>query len=127
MENTDTKQAIQPIYNLLKWTFGIVPIVAGLDKFTLLLTDWTQYLDPGMVEMLPFPAEGFMMIIGVVEIVAGALVLARPAIGGSIVAAWLTLIALSLLVSGNFLDVAVRDLVMAVAALSFVKIGKVLS
>ena len=37
MESTDLNQAIKPTFNLLKLTFGIVPMVAGLDKFTNLL------------------------------------------------------------------------------------------
>ena len=65
-----------------------------------------------------------MMIVGVIEIVAGVIVLIRPAIGGLIVAAWLTVIALTLLTSGNYLDVAVRDLVMAIGAFSLAKISR---
>jgi hypothetical protein len=64
------------------------------------------------------------MIVGIIEIIAGILVLARPVIGGYIVMAWLALIALTLLASGRYLDVAVRDLVMAIGAYSFVQIAK---
>ena len=104
--------------NLIRFTFGIVPIVAGLDKFTNLLTNWENYLNPTIAKMLPFAPHTFMMIVGVIEIIAGIIVFIRPAIGGFIVAAWLTLIALTLLASGNYLDVAVRDLVMAIGAFS---------
>ena len=62
---------------------------------------------------------------GVIEIIAGLIVLAKPAIGGYIVMAWLTLIALTLLASGNYLDVAVRDLVMAIGAFSLARLAKV--
>ena len=68
-----------------------------------------------------------MMIIGVIEIIAGILVFTRPAFGGIVVAAWLTLIALILISSGSYLDVAVRDLVMAVAALTMVRLSKFVS
>jgi len=122
--DTQLNQSIKPTYNLMRLTFGIVPIVAGLDKFTNLLTDWSQYLHPGLAAMLPFSTETFMMIVGVIEIAAGLLVLVRPVIGGYVVAAWLTLIALSLLASGNYLDVAVRDLVMAVGAFSLARLAE---
>ncbi len=122
----ETNQTIRSVFNILKLTYGIVPIVAGLDKFTNLLTQWDKYLHPGMASMLPFSPHVFMMIVGVIEIVAGLIVLAKPAIGGYIVAAWLTLIALTLLASGNYLDVAVRDLVMAIGALSMARIAKVI-
>jgi uncharacterized membrane protein YphA (DoxX/SURF4 family) len=121
MENKSLSQTI----NLLKYTFGIVQIVAGLDKFTNLLTNWEDYLHPGLASMLPFAPHTFMMIVGVIEIIAGLLVLAKPAIGGYIVMAWLTLIALTLLASGNYLDVAVRDLVMAIGAFSLARLATV--
>ncbi len=115
---------VQLVKTLLKYTFGLVPMVAGLDKFTNILTDWTQYLGTGMVDMLPFEAGTFMMIVGVIEIVAGILVLARPRIGAYVVMAWLVSIALTLVFSGIFIDVAVRDLVMAIGAFSLAKLSE---
>lgn len=123
--DTTINQPIRPVFSLLKFTFGIVPIVAGLDKFTNMLTDWTKYLSPGMQNMLPIAPHTFMMIVGIIEIIAGIIVLARPVIGGFIVAAWLTLIALTLLAGGNYLDVAVRDLVMAIGAFSMARIARI--
>jgi len=110
---------------LLKFTFGLVPIVAGADKFTNLLTDWSQYLNPSMVGMLPFSAHTFMMIVGVIEIVAGILVLVKTNIGAYIVSVWLVLIAITLIAGGKFSDVAVRDLVMAISAYSLAKITSI--
>lgn len=115
---------LRPTFNLLKFTFGIVPIVAGLDKFTNLLANWEQYINPTLGGILPFSSHTFMMIVGVIEIIAGIIVLIRPAIGGLIVSAWLTLIALTLLASGHYLDVAIRDLVIAIGAFSLTKIAK---
>jgi len=126
METVSTNQTITPVFNTLKITYGIVPIVAGADKFTDLLTHWENYLHPGLAAVLPFAPHVFMMIVGVIEILAGIIVLAKPAIGGYIVAAWLTLIALTLLASGNYLDVAVRDLVMAIGAFSLARLARVI-
>ncbi|MES2327966.1 MAG: hypothetical protein V4539_00095 [Bacteroidota bacterium] len=127
METVTVDQSVKPVFNLLRLTFGIVPVVAGLDKFTDLLTHWENYLNPSFAAMLPFSPHTFMMIVGVIEIIAGLIVLAKPAIGGYIVAAWLTVIALSLLASGNYLDVAVRDLVMAIGAFSLARIARAIS
>jgi hypothetical protein len=125
--NVNQNPDLKVVFNLLKLTFGIVPIVAGLDKFTNLLTQWENYLHPALVGMLPFSAHTFMIIVGIVEIAAGVIVLVRPAVGSLIVAAWLTLIALTLLASGNYLDVAVRDLVMAIGAFCLSKISKIVA
>ena len=127
METLNADQTLRPVFNILKLTYGLVPIVAGLDKFTNLLTDWEKYLHPGMAAMLPFSPHTFMIIVGVIEIIAGIIVLVKPAIGGYIVMAWLILIAVTLLASGNYLDVAVRDLVMAIGAFSLARISKVIS
>lgn len=125
MESKIKTQSLTQTFNLLKYTFGIVPIVAGADKFTNLLTNWEQYVNPSIASMLPFSGSVFMMIVGVIEIVAGIIVLKKTEIGGYIVAGWLTVVALTLLIGFNYVDVAVRDLVMAIAALSMARISKV--
>lgn len=123
MQNS-SDQIQKQVFTLLKYTFVLMPIAAGADKFTNLLTDWKQYLDPGVIGLLPFPAATFMMLVGVIEIVAGIIVLKNPYIGGLIVAAWLAAIALSLIIGFHFVDVAVRDLVMAIAAFSMARLSK---
>lgn len=109
---------------VLKYTFGLVPIIAGLDKFTNILTDWNQYISPALSGLIPFEAETFMMFVGIIEIVAGILVFLKPKIGALVVMAWLIGIALTLILSGRFLDIAVRDLVMAVGAFSLAKLSE---
>jgi len=126
MTQQNQQTALSGVFNLLKFTFVIVPIVAGADKFVDLLTNWDLYLNPGLASILPFSTHTFMMIVGVIEIIAGLIVLKKPQIGGFIVAAWLTLIALTLLAGLQYLDVAVRDLVMAIAAFSMARISKIL-
>jgi len=118
---------LSKVQTLLKFTFGLVPIVAGADKFTNLLTDWSQYLNPSLAGMLPFSAHTFMMIVGVIEIIAGIIVLVKANIGAYIVSAWLILIAITLIAGGKFLDVAVRDLVMAIGAYSLARITNITS
>ncbi|WP_187477507.1 hypothetical protein [Amniculibacterium sp. G2-70] len=115
--------ALNQVKSLLKYTFTLVPIVAGADKFFNLLTNWEQYINPGIEGLLPFSGATFMMIVGVIEIVAGIIVFTKTQLGGYIVAAWLTAIALTLLLGFNFVDVAVRDLVMAIAAFSLAKLS----
>ena len=126
MNTLNYNSTLSQVHRTLRLTYGLVPIVAGLDKFTNLLTHWENYLSPGVVSMLPFAPHTFMMIVGVIEIIAGIIVLAKPAIGGYIVMAWLAVIAIFLLASGNYLDVAVRDLTMAIGALSLARISKII-
>jgi hypothetical protein len=118
-----TIQNAESVQRLMRYTYGIVPIVAGLDKFTNILTDWKHYLAPSIISALPFSASTFMSIVGVIEIIAGIIVLVRPRIGGYIVMAWLIAIALTLIVGGQYYDVAVRDLVMAIGAFSLARLS----
>ncbi len=110
----------------LRLTYGLVPVVAGLDKFTNLLTHWTDYLSPLVPRLLGLAPSTCMHLVGVVEIAAGLLVLSRlTRVGAYVVAGWLLLIALNLLTTGHFLDVAVRDMVMAVGALVLARLSDV--
>ena len=100
----------------LRVCFGAVPLLAGLDKYFNLLADWPHYLSPVAVSLLPVSPEAAMRIIGIVEIAAGIAVLSRWTLVGSlVVAAWLAAITLNLVAAG-FYDIAVRDLVLVVAA-----------
>lgn len=112
------------VITILHWTYGLVPIVAGADKFAHILTDWNQYLAPVVTDILPLTPQAFMNIVGVIEIIAGIIVLAKPRIGSLIVGCWLVAIAINLLLTGQYFDVAVRDIVMAIGAFSlFILLG----
>ena len=103
-------------YNLLKIGFIIAPIVAGLDKFFNLLTDWTQYLAPTFPELLNVSSQTFMYGVGVVEVIAGLGVALRPKVFANIVAVWLLGIIVNLFVLGGYYDIALRDLGLSIGA-----------
>jgi hypothetical protein len=116
-------EKLKLVKRLLTITYGVIPIVAGADKFTNLLTDWGKYLHPGLKAILPVTVSTFMGVVGVIEILAGLLVFINPVKGAYLVSIWLILIALSLLASGNYLDVAVRDIAMAIGAFSLAQLS----
>jgi len=116
-------EKLKLVKRLLTITYGLIPIVAGADKFTNLLTNWGQYLHPGLKSLLPITEGTFMGVVGVIEIIAGILVFINPVKGAYLVSVWLLLIALSLLASGNYLDVAVRDIAMAIGAFSLAQLS----
>lgn len=108
---------------LLRTVFTIAPIAFGLDKFTQVLVDWEMYLAPWINDLVPGSAHDAMMIVGVVEIVAGLLVAVRPRIGAYVVAAWLAGIIVNLLTLGDFYDVALRDFGLLVGALALARLA----
>lgn len=105
-------------YFLLKWTYGLLFIVAGLDKFFNLVTVWQQYVGPVAIRIVPVELNQFIMGVGAFEVLLGALILAKPRWGGFLAAVWLVVIAANLVSMQAFYDIAVRDAVMAVGALA---------
>jgi len=102
---------------LLRIALAVGPFFAGLDKFFNILTDWTMYLSPVTEKFLPVSAPVFMRAVGVIEIVAGLLIMTKyTRIAAYIVSAWLVGIAINLATTGMFFDLAVRDIEIAVAA-----------
>jgi uncharacterized membrane protein YphA (DoxX/SURF4 family) len=124
MPTTSSSPSLESLYRPLWLTYGLVPLLAGLDKFFNLLTDWPKYLSPWVAHLLPVSAQTFLYAVGVIEIVVGLLVLTRwTRLGAWIAAAWLVLIALNLITLGLF-DIAVRDLAMAVGAYTLARLAE---
>ena len=128
VENKETteRKVMESIWWTLRMSFGLVPLLAGLDKFLNLLTHWPKYVAPALAGALPVTPQHFMYAVGVIEIVAGLAVLLSPwtKVFAYVVAAWLAGIALNL-IAGGFYDIAVRDLVMAVSAISLARLTDV--
>lgn len=111
-------------YWALRLALGVVPILAGLDKFTNLLVDWEKYLSPIAVKLLPVSPALFLRAAGVVEIVVGgAILLGHARWFGWVAMGWLAAIALELVSTGRYLDVAARDLVMAAGAYALARLA----
>lgn len=108
---------------LLRTVFTVAPIAFGLDKFFNILTDWEGYLASPINDVVPGTAHQAMLMVGVVEIIAGLVVAVRPQIGGYVVAAWLAGIIVNLLILSGFYDVALRDFGLFVAALALARLA----
>jgi hypothetical protein len=62
-------------------------------------------------------------VVGVIEMAVGLLVLAGfTRVGGYVVMAWLVGIAVNLVTTGAYFDVAVRDVLMAIAAYTLARL-----
>ena len=109
---------------LLRIAFTVAPILFGLDKFANVLTDdWTKYLSSEFNSLLPGSAAAGMHIVGVIEVVAGLVVLLAPRFGGFLVAAWLGGIIVDLLLVGGYGDIALRDFGLMLSALTLTRLA----
>jgi uncharacterized membrane protein YphA (DoxX/SURF4 family) len=110
----------------LRAGLGAAAFLAGLDKFFNLLADWPGYLSPLVAHVLPLSPTSFMHVIGVVEMLVGAVILAGyTQLGGYVAAIWLVGIAANLVTTGHYFDVAVRDVAMAIAAFTLARLTEV--
>jgi hypothetical protein len=115
-------------FTLLRIAFTAAPILFGLDKFANVLTDdWTKYLATEFNDLIPGSAADAMHIVGVVEIVAGLVVLLSPRFGGYLVAAWLGGIIVNLLLVGGYGDIALRDFGLMLGALTLARLATAFS
>ncbi len=108
---------IESIWWVLRLSLGLAPLLAGVDKFFNVLADWQMYISPMALAILPVDPATFMHVVGVVEIAVGlAILTGATRVGAWVAMAWLVGIAINLVSTGMFLDLAVRDLEMAVSA-----------
>ena len=109
---------------LLRIAFTVAPILFGLDKFANVLTDdWTRYLATQFNDIIPGSASAAMHMVGIVEIVAGLVVLVTPRWGSLLVAAWLGGIIVNLLIVGGYGDIALRDFGLMLGALTLTRLA----
>lgn len=115
MQNFDSR--LNASWWALRLGIGLGPIIAGVDKYFNKLTDWGMYLSPLVTKVVPVSATTFMHVVGIIEVIAGLVVLSRwTKIGSYIVMLWLLGIAVNLMTTGMFYDLAVRDVEIAVGA-----------
>jgi hypothetical protein len=119
MENSiESSSNAQQAFQILRLGFTVAPILAGLDKFLDVLVDWDKYISPVANNVLAGHGHQFMLVVGVIEIVAGIGVFFKPRVFAYIVAVWLLLVILNLLTIPGYYDIALRDLGLALGALA---------
>lgn len=108
----------------LRVGFTVAPILAGLDKFFHWLVDWDKYVAAGIADLVGGNAHSFMLVVGVIEVVAGIGVALRPRIFAYVVSAWLLGIIANLLMIPGYYDIALRDLGLAIGALALGRLSE---
>jgi uncharacterized membrane protein YphA (DoxX/SURF4 family) len=117
---------LDSVWWALRLGLGLGPFLAGLDKFFNLLAQWDMYLSPTVTKVLPVSGTTFMRVVGVVEMIVGLAILTRwTRIGAYVAMVWLLLIAVNLITTGNFFDLAVRDVEIAIGAYALARLTEV--
>jgi hypothetical protein len=112
----------------LKLALFLGPFLAGLDKFFHLLVNWDMYLSPMAQRILGGLSHPFMLAVGVVEMIVGLMIITRwTRLGAYIASIWLLLIAINLLTTGHYFDIALRDVGLCLSAFGLAKLTEALS
>ena len=114
----DTATPSYQAYRILHLGFTVAPILAGLDKFFHVLTDWDKYLPNVVNTLVGGHGHTLMLVVGIIEVVAGIGVALKPRIFSYVVAAWLGAIIVNLLLIPGYFDVALRDFGLLLGALA---------
>jgi hypothetical protein len=111
-------------FRILQVGLVAAPIVAGVDKFFHLLVNWDQYVPSLIAQLSPIGVHGLMLIVGVIEIIAGLGVAWKPRIFAYVVAAWLLIIIANLLLIPGYFDIALRDFGLFLGALALARLSE---
>jgi len=122
--DTNVSGTAYEAYQILRVGFVVAPIVAGLDKFFNLLVNWEQYLPPFVNKMVGGHGHELMLVVGVIETMAGIGVFLKPRLFAYVVSAWLLLIVVNLLMIPGYFDVALRDFGLALGALALARLSQ---
>lgn len=124
-QKVDWSNPLYQAYQILHIGFAVAPIAFGLDKFFHIMTNWDQYLAPLVNNLLGGHGHEFMLVVGVIEVIAGIGVALKPRYFAYVVSLWLLGICGNILLAGNFFDVALRDFGLALGALALARISEV--
>ena len=123
----ESQKNLESAWWALRIGLGLAAFLAGLDKFFNILTDWSQYVSPVAEQFLPIGVGALLGLVGIIEVLVGLAILTSwTRIGAYVATVWLLAISVNLLLTGRFLDVAVRDVLMAIAAYTLARLTEAL-
>ena len=117
--NEATSKHVVSAFVILKFTYGIMALIAGLDKFFGLIADWVRFISPLVSRFTPIPATTILYIAGITEIIIGLLILSRNTrLGAYLMALWCFVLTFNYISFGIFFDNAGKSFVLGMSALA---------
>lgn len=109
------------LWSMSRYVYGIVPILIGADKFTFFIVNWNIYVSSYAASIIPITM--IVPLVGIIEIIAGLLILTKyPRFGAYLVAAWIGIVIINLFLIGNLYDIILRDIAIAYGYIVFAKL-----
>lgn len=108
---------------LLQLGLALFPLTTGADKFLHVLVNWNQYVCAPLARLAGQHLGALMKLAGALELLIGIGLLLRPRIIGFVLSGYLLLVVVNLLLTGAFLDIALRDLTIGICALALTRLS----
>jgi hypothetical protein len=106
------------MWTVARYVYGLVPILIGADKFTFYIVNWNIYVSPFAASYVPMVS--LVPVVGIIEIIAGLLILTKfPRFGAYLVAAWIGIVIANLFMIGGMYDIILRDIAIAFGYIMF--------
>jgi len=107
----------------LRIAFFLGFLLVGLDKFFHRLANWDQYLSPMAQRAMGSHSHQFMWAAGALEVIIAVLVITSwTRLGAYLASLWLLVNAVNLVATGQYFDIALRDLGLCLAAFGLAKL-----
>jgi hypothetical protein len=113
---TDLRARIYLAYELLHYGYTSLLILCGIDKFFLVLTDWTKYQSQAALQMTHLSPHELLIACGLIEIILGILAAFYPKAGSAFIGLWLLAITINLLMLPDDYYIALLNLILAAGA-----------
>ena len=109
---------------LLRFTSECSQIAPDGHELQQRSNDRDRYLPAVVAQLSPIGGHNLMLLVGVIEIIAGIGVALKPRIFAYVVAAWLVVIIANLLLIPGYFDIALRDFGLFLGALALARLSQ---
>lgn len=126
--NESNKNSLYYSWLFLKIAYGLIVLIAGIDKFFGILSPHDEnVVSPFIKALIPFSITYFLYGIGIFEIINGIMILTRATYWGAyILMAWYLIINLNLISMNSFYLVVINNTGHAAAAFTLAQLTRYL-
>ncbi len=121
----ENNKLISQAFMALQSGLVAVSLIAGMDKFVDLLTNWSAYVAPQLPRLLGFSSQAVSYGAGVIEILIAMGIAIWPRVFSNILVGWMGIIILNLLLTGQYFDLILQDFGLAAAAYAFSRLCQI--
>lgn len=126
MDEMIRRTKLDTTWLVLKYAYGFVLFVAGLDKFFGYLIEWRIYVGQFAIQILPIGVTNLLYLIGISQIIVGVLILSKfTRLGVYILMVGLAIMIINLLAVGGQMEIVLRDVLILTGAWALAQLTEI--